>query len=313
MERKIGEIFEYDGEWYQTVEAPIHEHSCNGCQGCKGVGGPRIFGGECNGNARKDGKFVIFKKLEKVGEPYEYFIQGSGIIMLQEYILKNSSYIWDDKKEVFVSDCHNGRVAIEIKQNKEDMEETKSAAEIINGINHGIEPMSSYRKDTEEKKVILGELVYKYINGKITYEAFEKEVIELFGNKGESKPTLKDFDFEAAKVGKPICTRDGRKARIICFDSNGGRPIVALITESDDEEEIPYKYHYDGSYNCQDIPSDLDLMMLPEKKEGWVNVYYNRIDGTTFSKHPYPSKEEAIKSAGTISNRIDTVKIFWEE
>lgn len=32
------------------------------------------------------------------------------------------------------------------------MEETKSAAEIINGINHGIEPMSSYRKDAEEKK-----------------------------------------------------------------------------------------------------------------------------------------------------------------
>ena len=76
MERKIGEIFEYNGEWYQTVEAPIDEHSCNGCQGCKGTGGPHIFGGECNGNVRKDNKFVIFKKLEKVGEPYRpYYIQ----------------------------------------------------------------------------------------------------------------------------------------------------------------------------------------------------------------------------------------------
>ena len=29
---------------------------------------------------------------------------------------------------------------------------------------------------------------------------------------------LKPFDLKAAKSGKPVCTRDGRKARIICFD-----------------------------------------------------------------------------------------------
>ena len=52
--------------------------------------------------------------------------------------------------------------------------------------------------------------------------------------------------------------------------------------------------------------------MLSEKKEGWVNVYKG-INGITFSKHPYPSKEEAIKNAGIMSNRIDTVKICWEE
>ena len=30
---------------------------------------------------------------------------------------------------------------------------------------------------------------------------------------------LKPFNLEAAKQGKPVCTRDGRKARIICFDA----------------------------------------------------------------------------------------------
>lgn len=40
---------------------------------------------------------------------------------------------------------------------------------------------------------------------------------------------------------------------------------------------------------------------------------YNRTDGITFSKHPYPSKEEAIKNAGTMSNIIDTVNISWKE
>lgn len=33
--------------------------------------------------------------------------------------------------------------------------------------------------------------------------------------------TLKPFDLEAAKQGKPVCTRDGRKARIVCFDLKG--------------------------------------------------------------------------------------------
>jgi hypothetical protein len=79
--------------------------------------------GDCSG--RLDGASVVFKKLEKVGEPYEYFIQGLGIIILQEYILANPSYTCNDNKHVFVLDCQNGRVAIEIKQTKEDMEEKK--------------------------------------------------------------------------------------------------------------------------------------------------------------------------------------------
>lgn len=45
----------------------------------------------------------------------------------------------------------------------------------------------------------------------------------------KKKLNLKPFDLEAAKQGKPVCTRDGRKARIICFDAKGNNPIVALI------------------------------------------------------------------------------------
>ena len=41
---------------------------------------------------------------------------------------------------------------------------------------------------------------------------------------------LKPFNLEEAKAGKPICTRDGRKARIICYDKKGDSdPIIALI------------------------------------------------------------------------------------
>ena len=50
----------------------------------------------------------------------------------------------------------------------------------------------------------------------------------------ENKLNLKPFNLKAAKEGKPVCTRDGRKARIICFDrkfyhDGYNYPIVAMV------------------------------------------------------------------------------------
>lgn len=231
MEHKIGEIFEYNGEWYQCVKSA----SCDECaflnSNC--IDNPSL---KCSVDDRNDNCSVIFKKLEKVGEPYEHYEK-----LYQCYKLPMETEI-----RLLPNNCYpigkDNLVEIEIKQTKEDME--------------------------------------------------------------ENKLNLKPFDIQKAREGKPVCTRDGRKARIICFDSNGGRPIVALVTECDDEEEIPYKYHCDGSYNCQSIPSDNDLMMLPEKKEGWVNVYKERI---------YSTKEEAIEATYDGVTYVDTVKVCWEE
>lgn len=71
MERKVGEIFEYNGEWYQC----IHTKSL-GCENCdlatkSDIHCSDVFEirGECLSCYRKDGKSVIFKKLKKVGEP----------------------------------------------------------------------------------------------------------------------------------------------------------------------------------------------------------------------------------------------------
>lgn len=45
---------------------------------------------------------------------------------------------------------------------------------------------------------------------------------------------MKPFDIELAKAGHRVCTRDGKPARIICFDrrSVNGCSIVALIDEA---------------------------------------------------------------------------------
>ena len=126
----------------------------------------------------------------------------------------------------------------------------------------------------------------------------------------QNKQDMKEFDLEQAKAGKPVYTRDGRKARIICFDRKDNTPIVALI-ECVNHAEILQCVHNDGKCFHYDT-SNNDLMMLPEKKEGWVNVYKG-VDGVTFSKHPYTSKDEAIKKSGILFGRIDTIKVSWEE
>ena len=65
MERKIGEIFEYNREWYQCVKG----NTCDECSFNKSSWNC-LFDGTPYCSDRSDEIEVIFKKLEKVGEPY---------------------------------------------------------------------------------------------------------------------------------------------------------------------------------------------------------------------------------------------------
>lgn len=263
MERKIGEIFEYNGEWYQVVECSKDNYPCIGCCGCKGVGGARIFGGECNGNARKDRRFVIFKKLEKAGEPYE----DDGHIFQEYHVFEEP--IFTEKYATFGV---NSKISIEIKQNKKDME--------------GRELDPHMAKVIDEATQKMGEEIGRQIRENI------------------NKQRMKPFSLEAAKAGKPVCTRDGAKARIICFDAKSDAPIIALIT-TDDGTEIAFDYLSDGTFFNSENP-DNDLMMLPEKKEGWVNIYKEGVD-----QYIYNNEKAASSRRG--SDCIATIKIEWEE
>jgi hypothetical protein len=256
MERKVGEIFEYNGEWYQCVECD----SCGKCSlrttecgsGTKSDIADEVFGA-CSKVRRTDNKHAIFKKLEKVGGPhfiYDKIFKG-GKVYVQNFMVyedfKNHKPICDD---YVLYDRHEKIISIEIKQNKEDME--------------------------------------------------------------EKKLNLKEFDLEAAKAGKPVCTRDGRKARIICFDAKCNKPIVALIYDCNKETVLQYLEN--GRFFVDQIDK-YDLMMFPQKKEGWVNVYksYNVGKKIPCMASIYPTKEEAKKSSVVGFDYVDTVKIEWEE
>ena len=247
MERKIGEIFEYNGEWYQCIED--ENKSCGQCDLSNFCPYNRDLAdnvGNCSKNNRSDDKSIIFKKLEKAGEPYKL-----GEVLIQQYQGISPVVLPEDYSEcssIFRVISSINVIEIEIKQNKKDME--------------------------------------------------------------EKKLNLKPFDLEAAKAGKPVCTRDGRKARIICFDYNGETgdyPIVALVSYNKGNNcyERILKYTSDGLFNKYgDYKHDDDLMMLTEKKSGWINVYKERI---------YKTKDDAIRNIAPGTHFIDTIKVEWEE
>ena len=122
---------------------------------------------------------------------------------------------------------------------------------------------------------------------------------------------MKPFDLEAAKAGKPVCTRDGRKARIICFDAKCIKPIVALIQGSDNPEQIEY-YTENGVFSNGGTGKNRDLMILLEKKEGWVNIYGEEKERYC-SNVIYSSKEEALNISKQLKEHITTIKIEWKE
>ena len=245
MERKVGEIFEHNGEWYQCVEG-VDTTNCSDCdiqRYCIRVKPKDV--GQCL-QWRSDKNKAIFKKLKKVGEPY----MSDGHLMQTLSGEKQPNSIRDYKTRMcYYSNCF---LRIEIKQYK------------------------------------------------------EKEYME------EKKLNLKPFDLEAAKEGKPVCTRDGRKARIICFDRKDNTPIVALI-ERVDGIEILQCFYNDGK--CfHDSTSDNDLMILIEKKEGWVNVYREESNNNERLMEPtiYKTRKDAFDNACP-KGYITTTKINWEE
>lgn len=112
-----------------------------------------------------------------------------------------------------------------------------------------------------------------------------------------------------------IVTRSRKDAKIICTDgSNKTYPILALIQNEEGKDVLAYT---NDGMNVKGYESPFDLFFVPEKKEGWVNVYKYRFRCTHLSGIIYSSKEEAESDAEVhesgINTYITTIKIEWEE
>lgn len=123
----------------------------------------------------------------------------------------------------------------------------------------------------------------------------------------------KPFNLEQAKAqnGEGLITRDGRPARIVCWDrkTTDNYPLVGVVTTSDGTTEYLQSYMPNGRKWGEDDSSRDDLFMAPIKREGWVNVYNGGqypLCGAVFA-----TKEEADVEA--CSGRIACIHIEWEE
>lgn len=115
---------------------------------------------------------------------------------------------------------------------------------------------------------------------------------------------MKPFDIELAKQGKSVCLRNGKKARIICFDRMGIYPIVALVQKGG--IEMCHLYTEDGK--CIEEPN-YDLMMASEKKTGWINIYPFQYKEKVAMTGSYAYKTQKEAKEGASSDCIATIPI----
>lgn len=299
MERKVGEIFEYNGEWYQC----IHTKSL-GCENCdlatkSDIHCSDVFEiiGECLSCYRKDGKSVIFKKLEKDGVPFVY--EDKVLQRLRSIDGYSCVHCLFKEQACNFDSCDKDSFLIETKLKLENMEEKKLTYEELEHYYDSTCGLWAIDRDPKQ----------------VTLEWIVENAFQL----GDTIPekvcasNLKPFDLEAAKAGKLVYTRDGRKARIISFDRHGEDcPIIALVVDSKNAEcEEVIDYTLDGICNENIINHNkYDLMMFTRKKEGWLNIFKDFEDTVCCV---YPTEKEALEDGEIEKDYITTIKIEWEE
>ena len=121
---------------------------------------------------------------------------------------------------------------------------------------------------------------------------------------------MKPFSLEEylKNPSKKVVTSDGRTVtRFLCTDAKGDYPIVVLVKNDYNSNEVSLSYTKDGKLYVGET-NDHDLFFAPEKHEGWVNVYRD-FDGLMCGS-VFATEEDAKCNAKTA---IATVKIEWEE
>lgn len=134
--------------------------------------------------------------------------------------------------------------------------------------------------------------------GKVLFENYEDAGYfdTWFYDLVEGKPML--------DLNKPVTTRDGRPARILCTDaiSKFGQPIVGLITTND--QEYPACWSPNGRFYLGEKDSDSDLINPPVKK--YINLFQKDV-----SRMYYDTREEAEKAGNgsKLAGYVKTIEV----
>ncbi|AGF91057.1 hypothetical protein SXHG_00035 [Synechococcus phage MRHenn-2013a] len=119
-----------------------------------------------------------------------------------------------------------------------------------------------------------------------------------------TQQVTKPFNLEAAKAGKPVCTKWGLPARIVCWDyKNPDNRLIVLVNTSGIEHVFFYNEqgHRDGPR-----VNEYDLRMVPEILTQWINIL-EAVDSFGIIKSGfkqvcyYGSEEEAKRATNSYS------------
>lgn len=107
--------------------------------------------------------------------------------------------------------------------------------------------------------------------------------------------TLKTFD-----PTKPVQTRDGRPARIICTNMKGGAETIVSLVTGQRGKETPYTHYTDGRYLDSGTDSD-DLVNVPDAHEAVIAWLRDR------KNSPYM---EAVEAFHRLNKKITGIKFI---
>lgn len=127
---------------------------------------------------------------------------------------------------------------------------------------------------------------------------------------------MKPFDLELAKKRHPVETKDGKPARIICFDvDNPDYPLAVLVQV--EGKELLYGYTADGKLSAAgNIHTDFDLVMSMESKSAFVCLFRDKgaKDRAIWAgEQVFPTEESALRHAANFENFVAVSPIKWEE
>ena len=122
---------------------------------------------------------------------------------------------------------------------------------------------------------------------------------------------MKAFNLEEALAGKPVITRDGKKVvEIIHLSSMRNERNVLAVFENDC---MLYKHNGTCMLNLGDCHRS-DLIMAPEKKSIWVNVY--EVNSDFIDEFPLSIGRIHLTKEAALSNKnshyIKTIEITNE-
>lgn len=111
-------------------------------------------------------------------------------------------------------------------------------------------------------------------------------------------------------------TRDGRPVRVLCTDAAGDFPVVGLVKTYSGGRDVPMAWTDRGEHEATGFPERaLDLIPVPVKRTGWVNLYPPDHQYCDVSTHGVCRTKEDADYAASVRDipRVACIQIEWTE